>query len=69
MRRFENDTFESVIFKSVEMESVVVSAHPLTVFLWYLNCQNQTLCDDVAHYYQWYCFLFTWDIHQRMAFF
>ena len=28
MRRFENDTFESVFFKSVEIESVVVSAHP-----------------------------------------
>ena len=29
MRRFENDTFESVFFKSVEIESVVVSAHPI----------------------------------------
>ena len=28
VRRFENDTFESVFFKSVEIESVVVSAHP-----------------------------------------
>ena len=28
MRRFENDTFESVFFKSVEIESVVVSAYP-----------------------------------------
>ena len=27
VRRFENDTFESVFLKSVEMESVVVSAH------------------------------------------
>ena len=29
VRRFENDTFESVFFKSVEIESVVVSAHTL----------------------------------------
>ena len=28
VRRFEDDTFESVFFKSVEIESVVVSAHP-----------------------------------------
>ena len=28
VRRFENYTFESVFFKSVEIESVVVSAHP-----------------------------------------
>ena len=28
VRRFENDTFESVFFKGVEIESVVVSAHP-----------------------------------------
>ena len=28
VRRLENDTFESVFFKSVEIESVVVSAHP-----------------------------------------
>ena len=33
MRRFENDTFESVFFKSVEIESVVVSAHPLYDYL------------------------------------
>ena len=26
-----NDTFESVFFKSVEIESVVVSAHPLCI--------------------------------------
>ncbi len=28
LRRFENDTFESVFFKCVEIESVIVSAHP-----------------------------------------
>ena len=28
VRRFENDTFDSVFFKSVEIERVVVSAHP-----------------------------------------
>ena len=28
VRRFENDTFESVFSKSVGIESVVVSAHP-----------------------------------------
>ena len=29
VRRFKNDTFESVFFISVEIESVVVSVHPL----------------------------------------
>ena len=29
VRRFENYSVESVFFKSVEIESVVVSAHPL----------------------------------------
>ena len=28
VRRFENDTCESVFIKSVEIESVVVNAHP-----------------------------------------
>ena len=32
VRRFENDTFESAFFKSVEIESVVVSAHPHSIF-------------------------------------
>ena len=30
VRRFENNTFESVFCKSVEIESVVVSAHPFS---------------------------------------
>ena len=33
VRRCENDTFESVFYKSVEIESVVVSAHPLSNIL------------------------------------
>ena len=32
MRRFENDTFESAFLKSVEIESVIVSAHPFVTF-------------------------------------
>ena len=32
VRRFENDTFESAFFKSVEIESIVVSAHPHTTY-------------------------------------
>ena len=41
VRRFENDTFESVFFKSVEIEYVVVSAHPLVFHYRAKFCYHQ----------------------------
>ena len=41
VRRFENDTFESVFFKSVEIECVVVSAHPLVFHIRAKFCYHQ----------------------------
>ena len=35
--RFENDTFESIFFNSVEIESVVVSVHPLSIIFFRLD--------------------------------
>ena len=40
VRRFENDTFESVFFKSVEIECEVVSAHPLSGNFEYITIKN-----------------------------
>ena len=37
MRRFENDTFESVFFKIVEIKSVVVSAHNHSTYYLYVT--------------------------------
>ena len=46
-----NDTFESVFFKSVEIESVVVSAQPHSLAWFYVNnsnveCYNVLLIND-----------------------
>ena len=39
VERFKNNTFESVFFKSVEIESVVVSAHP-QLFIYVYNVHS-----------------------------
>ena len=41
VRRFENDTFESVCFRNVEIESVVASAHPQSSIVFSLT---STIC-------------------------